>query len=298
MMADVAENEPPAGPSELPSGADEPTPPRGLDAEEYRRFQEFQRFQDYQRFVQQQGGGAPANLPVPVQPSVPVPQPGAPVPFDGPVPQHPVEARLAGMQQQLARIERVTNPPLWQKILRNKWLHRAVWLVIIVALASWGVPKLIHHYLGSGTDQNPAAPGNLPLPKNQSRELAQHQDDAVTDVYLFIATKRPDQACFLFLDGAGQEFANAVGASNCEAAIRQLEQQVTEADSYSTPTLTAQRPLTAPTMTIQSCDFDISGGPLLGNFVVSQQPDQTWGISEYSKGPGSCPSPTAAAPPT
>ena len=142
-MADVAENEPPA----LPSGADEPTPPRGMDAAEYRRFQEFQRFQDYQRFVQQQGGGPPANLPVPMQPGVPVQPGGVPVQPGAPVPQHPVEAQLAGMQQQLARIERVTNPPLWQKILRNKWLHRAVWLVIIVALASWGVPKLIHREL-------------------------------------------------------------------------------------------------------------------------------------------------------
>src|SRR6201992_1162781 len=158
MMADGAEKEPPA----LPSGADEPTPPRGMDAAEYRRFQEFQRFQDYQRFVQQQGGGPPANLPVPMQPGVPVQPGGVPVQPGAPVPQHPVEAQLAGMQQQLARIERVTNPPLWQKILRNKWLHRAVWLVIIVAVASVGVPKLLHHYLGSGTDQNPAAPGNLP----------------------------------------------------------------------------------------------------------------------------------------
>ncbi|HEX5407631.1 MAG TPA: hypothetical protein VFX16_35610 [Pseudonocardiaceae bacterium] len=277
----MAENEPPA----LPSGADEPTPPRGLDAAEYRRFQEFQRFQDYQRFVRQQGGGPPTNLPVPVQPGT-VHEP------------HPVEAQLAGMQQQLARIERVTNPPLWQKILRNKWLHRAVWLVIIVVLATWGLPKLINHYFGGGTDQNPAAPGNLPLPKNQSRELAQHQDDAVTDVYLFIALKQPEHACFYFVGAAGQEFANAVGASTCTAAVQKLERQVTDPGTYQAPILTAQRDLTSPTMAIRSCDFEIGGGPLLGNFVVTQQPDQTWGITSYSKGPSTCPATTIPAPPT
>lgn len=244
-----------------------------MDAEEYRRFQEFQRFQDYQRFASAQQQQPNGHLPAPMTPPAPHEQ------------HHALQTQLEGMRQQLARIERVTNPPLWQKILRNKWLHRAVWLLVLIGVGVWGVPALVGHYLGS--HQTPPGPADLPAPKNQAHELAQHPDDAVTDVYYFTATKVPDHACFYFLGAAAHEFAQAFGASTCEAAIQQLESQVTDAGTYATPTLIANRNLTSP-MTISSCDFTIQGGPVLGTFTVTQQPDQTWGITAYQRQPTSC----------
>ena len=124
MMTGVTDNEP-------------PTPPRGIDgigADEYRRFQEFQRFQDYQRFVEAQRQGA--NLPVPVQPGQPVPHHEQP---------QALEAQLDSMRQQLARIEKRPNPPLWKKILGNRWVHRLSGWCWWSCSPSWGVPMLINH---------------------------------------------------------------------------------------------------------------------------------------------------------
>lgn len=244
-----------------------------MDADEYRRFQEFQRFQDYQRFVTAQQQSPNGHLPVPVAPGQHEQQ-------------HAIQTELQGMRQQLARIERVTNPPLWQKILRNRWLHRAAWLVIVIILAVWGVPALIGHYFGD--HQTPSGPADLPAPKNQSHEYAQNPDDAVTDVYLFIATKVPDHACFGFTPQAEAQFARAFGEPTCQAAITTLEAQVTDPGSYQHPVLTVlQGNFTSPT-TISSCDFTIKGGPVLGMFTMTQQPDQTWAITDYRRQPTTC----------
>lgn len=244
-----------------------------MDAEEYRRFQEFQRFQDYQRFVTAQQQNRNGHLPVPAAPRQHEQQ-------------HAIQTELQGMRQQLARIERVANPPLWQKILRNRWLHRAAWLVIVIILAVWGVPALIGHYFGN--HQTPSGPADLPAPKNQSHEYAQHPDDAVTDVYLFTATKVPNLACFEFTSTAARQFAQAFDAPTCDAAITALAAQVTDAGSYQDPVLTAHRGAFTSPMTISSCDFIIQGGPVLGTFTVTQQPDQTWAITAYQRQPTTC----------
>jgi hypothetical protein len=266
--------------------AEDPTPPRGIDADEYRRFLEFQRFQDYQRFVQSQQG---ANLPAPVTPAPPALQP----------PPAELEAHLAGMRQQLARIEKVTNPPTWQKILRNKWLHRALWLVIIVAVASWGVPRLLQHYFGGGGDQhNAAAPGNLPAPIGQSGALPQGPYQAVGDVYLFVSDATdPSYQQFLcsdlFTPAAARQFGAADGGS-CRRAMTRLHQQVTPGaeQAYGSPVASTSRPPTSP-MVISSCEFTVTDGPVLGTFTVVQQ-DKGWRITNYAA-PAACPS---SAPPT
>lgn len=286
MMADVAENDP-----------DEPTPPRGIDAAEYRRFLEFQRFQEYQRFVeaqQRQGGGT--NLPAPVQPAHPAP-PAEPH-------QHDLAEHLAGMRQQLARIERVTNPPTWQKILRNKWLHRALWLVIVVAVASWGVPRLIHHYLGGDSDQatNGAAlrPGEIP----GSGRLETNPKDAVAAVYHIIAETPPDSACLEFSPRARGTFAADLHAPTCRQAVRTLHARLGPAgvNAYSfvqVPDTAVTR--SAGTARISSCAMGVDAGPRLGLFVVTENQFDEWQITGHSNEPDPCPAPppsSASTPPT
>jgi hypothetical protein len=294
MMADVAENDP-----------DEPTPPRGIDRvadpDEYRRFLEFRRFQEYQRFVegQQQGGGS--NLPAPVQPAQPQPQP-LPQPQQSPEQQHELAEHLAGMRQQLARIERVTNPPTWQKILRNKWLHRALWLVIVVAVASWGIPRLIHHYLGGDTDQptNGAAlrPGDL----QGSGRLEMNPKDAVAAVYHIVAETPPDSACLEFSPAARVKFAADLHAPTCRQAVRTLHAGLGPAgvDAYSfvqVPDSAVTR--SGGTARISSCAMGVDDGPRLGLFVVTENQFQEWQITGHSNEPDPCPAPSSAsAPPT
>lgn len=273
MMTDVTDNEP-------------PTPPRGMDADEYRRFQEFQRFQDYQRFVEQQQ--QQANLPVPVEPNQPV----APQPHPQ---QHALEAQLDTMRKQLERIERVTNPPTWRKVLGNKWLHRALWLVVLVAIGVWGVPALIQHYFGN--HNNAGGPGSLPLPKGESRELDASSNDTVHDVYMYIAQGYPKQACFYFSDAAANRFGRAFGQSNCEAAATKIKSMVTDAASYAEPNL-KQLPVPLANQqqtTISSCSFDVSSGPRLGTFTMTRQLDNTWLITGYAA-QQPCPTTSSVAP--
>jgi hypothetical protein len=282
----VAENEPPVEPPTPPTGMPAlpavpapPSMPPGLNADDYRRFQEFQRFQDYQRYVETQGG-QPAQ---PQQP--PTHQP----------PHHELMTHLSDMRQQLARIERITNPPLWQKILRNKWLHRAVWLVIVVVLATWGVPQVIHHYFGNA--DTGTGPGALPLPKGQSGVLPDGPHQAVADVYMFVAENQPTAACLIFSDAAKQQFAVASGAGDCPSAVTALYGQLIDKAAYAQPILTELPGPQGGSMTISSCSFKVTGGPRLGTFTLTKQA-QGWEITAY-QAPSPCPAPTSgSAPPT
>jgi hypothetical protein len=300
MMADVAENEPPAQqpgphphsdnlpsvrPPAVPAGSDAPTPPRGMDIEEYRRFQEFQRFQDYQRFVQAQQGP---------QPPAPIP-PGPP----GELPPHSeLESQIVGMRQQLSRIERVTNPPTWQKILRNKWLHRLLWLVVIVLLATWGVPKLIHHYFG-GTDQPGGTAALHPGEIQGSGRLATNPKDGVAAVYHIVAEAPPDEACLEFSPAARAEFARDLGAPTCLQAVRHIHAELDRAavNAYAfvqVPDSALVRNGTSAQ--VSSCGMTIDAGPRLGLFTLTQDSSDEWLITGHSREPDPCPAPTTVPP--
>jgi hypothetical protein len=309
MMADVAENEPPAQqpgprpPSDnlpavhqpaLPAESDAPTPPRDMDMAEYQRFQEFQRFQDYQRFVQGQQGPA---LPAPIPPQ----QPPGELP-----PRSELESQLVGMRQQLSRIERVTNPPTWQKILRNKWLHRLIWLVIIIALATWGVPKLVHHYLGGSEPSADADkhPGEI----QGSGRLAPDVKDAVAAVYHIVAESPPDIACLEFSPAARTTFGHDLsvgvgGRATCREAVRAINAKLGPAGikAYTNVQIPddALHSTDHKTVQISSCDIPLVSGPHLGLFMLTQQGTGDWLITGHSNEPNPCPAPTTtSAPPT
>ena len=284
------EDEAPTPPRGLPAVPD--AAPPGLNADEYRRFQEFQRFQDYQRFVESQRAGSPAHVRATTNPWAPVP------------PEHDVAAQLAGVRQHLAelsvaqtQINRTLNPPLWQKILRNKWLHRAAWLVIIVIIATWGVPVLVQHFFGdngSSANESPFKPKteNGLLPPDPKREVAA--------MYKFVARNDTGNGCFVFSAPAAAEFARAWGVSTCAQAINTLAAQVKDPDPYALTDLSLiQEPRYATTMTISSCSYAVVGGPRLGTFTMTRQ-DTGWLITGYARPEPSCPTPTttASAPPT
>jgi hypothetical protein len=306
MMADVAENEPPAQqpgprpPSDnlpavqkpaLPAGADEPTPPRGMDMEEYRRFQEFQRFQDYQRFVEAQQTPQGPHLPAPIPPSGP---PGE-LPARG-----ELESQLVGMRQQLSRIERVTNAPTWQKILRNKWLHRLIWLVVIIVLATWGVPKLVHHYFG-GNDEPGGAAALHPGEIQGSGRLATNPKDGVAAVYHIVAEAPPDEACLEFSPGARAEFARDLGAPTCLQAVRNIHAKLTTAaiNAYGFVQIPDSALVQSGTSAVvSSCAMVLDAGPRLGLFTLTQDSSNEWLITGHGNEPNPCPAPATSVPPT
>jgi hypothetical protein len=292
MMADMAENQPPAQPPgepptpptglpALPAGAP-PTPlPPGLDADEYRRFQEFQRFQDYQRFVaSQQGGTAQGNKPVPY-PS-PASYQGWP---GGPAPLPP---------------GRPSRPPIWLIILRSKLVRRLITLGLVV-LALY---IAYEHYFGSSDTNNPAV--LHPGPVQGSGRLATNPADAVAAVYHLIGENSPTNACLEFSTAAKAQFARDLGAPTCEAAVTAIYGQLDSAgrQAYNEVLVPSTAVTTnGSTAEVSSCGMGISAGPRLGAFVVTEDRFQGWQVTGHRSEPNPCPAAStttggAAAPPT
>ncbi len=311
----VGENEQPRGPIQ-PTGQ-EPlpdVPPVGVDPETFRQFQEFQRFQQFQRLTQStnpppappwtaEGGGlvpVDTSLPPPGAPLHGAPLHGAPSP--GP---SEVHEQLAGVRSQLAeirasqaKIEKVTNPPLWRKILRSTPVRWAAGLLILVILAVWGVPALIQHYFGSGNDPGSTDNAGLPQSKGDSGQLPTGPYDAVLDVYRLPAEGfPPSRTCYIFSTSAAAKFALAFGAKTCEDAVTGITARITDQDAY---TQLAPGdylpPVSGSTVTVSSCDFPVTGGPRLGTFTVTRQ-DQGWEITDYAA-QGPCAAPAGSATPT
>lgn len=249
-----------------------------MDSEEYRRFQEFQRFQDYQRFVEAQGNG---QAPVSAQP----PQDKA------------LATQLDGMRQQLARIERVTNPPMWRKILRSKWLHRAAWLVIVIILATWGVPKLIEHYFGNGSDNTPPSQAALPATNvGQSGEL-ETPKQTIHDVYQFIAEGNSKSLCGITMNArASGQFARIQGTQTCAGAVAKLNGALTTTDEVNQYVLADTSQLPDPhgnTYVVTSCQLAALNPPLppLATFTLTKQAQtaDSWQITNVTAPIEQCP---------
>lgn len=326
----------------------EPTPPPGVDPEEYRRFQEFQRFQEYQRFVEAQKAADQPTPPegtgglVPTRPGGPVPYvpPAPPVP-QGPRPGQDIHQHLAGMSQQLAaltasqeRVERVVNPPMWRKVLRNKWLHRLVGLVVVVVLGVWGLPLLISNLFGGNGG---ASSGGNPHPGSLEEKHVYTQGALQTVFYTYLAIGNDNpanndyakQMCLVFGTAARKNFADAAGipaggtqASRCEQAVAELHAKVTPGSDYGNaqPNLldlaepranqnvvaysscpvqadTSAQSVTTPAGVPVLSTFRVSGGPALGTFTLTRGSGNEWYVSDYSAQPV-CAATTPTASPT
>jgi hypothetical protein len=280
----VGENEQP-GTGNLP---DLPAaPPAGVDPETFRQYQEFQRFQEFQRYT---------NAP---------PQAGAPWTAEGGnlEPRPDVHEQLTGVRHQLqkiqdsqAKIEKVTNPPLWRKILRGTPFRWAVGILILIVLAVWGVPALVEHYFGSDAAAHTNGAGKPDTP-GDSGQLPTGPYDAVVDVYRLPAEGfAPSRTCFIFSAAAKKSFAQAFDVPTCEAAITKIASQITDRDAYAEPDLTRLPVPAGTTITVSSCDFTVTGGPRLGAFTVTKQ-EQGWEITGY-EGPLPCPATTPPTGPT
>jgi hypothetical protein len=155
-------------------------------------------------------------------------------------------------------------------------------LVALVLLGLWA----INHYFGptdtgskaidsggsSGNQIAPATPAGL--------------QGTVGLFYKHVAHNSPDNACNLFADDgrARKEFADAVGARDCQSAVRKLHDQVTDVSGYEMPGFTPEmtRPPTGQTVEISSCAMTVRGGPVLGRFTLRRQQNDTWIISGYA----------------
>ncbi|MEU6127693.1 hypothetical protein ABZ805_00855 [Saccharopolyspora sp. NPDC047091] len=249
--------EPPRTP---PVNAPAPDDEQTRQYEEYQRFREFQKFQEWQR--QQDGTGAQG---------APPPQPAATQPTSPQPPQgRPWWKKALGLLWSLLR-------PLLGRLL-----FLLITVVLVVALLFWLLSKLLGGVTGGGgggggTGGTPpgAAPVTPPSPQRVVRAF-----------YGYIA-HQPEQACALFTPEGGSAFAYYSQTPDCAAAAAKAHEQVTEPSSFSSPRFTNDVIEESDTgAVVDSCALSVSGGPPLGKFSMSRQPNGGWQIDNYQ--PAAC----------
>lgn len=183
--------------------------------------------------------------------------------------------------------------PPWRRLLRSKSLRRLVYLALVLLALTWAYD----HYFGGDDDAGrPAAEtGGGKARTNYLYSSSPHE--AVRMVYDDIAQKAVENVCLRFdVDrGVDQQFADNVGYADCSAAAVALGEQVTHVDDYAESVRSfGAKPITASELRIDSCDYQIEGGPALGVFTLTKQSykDQ-WLITGHEPGPKRCPEPTA-----
>jgi hypothetical protein len=317
MMSDVGDNEQPTDPPEqppVPSPQQPAQPQPDWSQEQLRQFQEFLRFQQFQEFSRQQDqppAAPPPTAPPLTGPDQPTPPSGLPAIPASTLPAVPatnapdLHQQLAGVSQQLTelsasqrRVERVVNPPLWKKILRSRPVRWVFALIILAIIGIWGVPALVHYYIG-GSDS--ASSGSNPTRAAVTSLSHDHPFGTIAHIVEGIGPGNGTETCQEYFDAAGQNaFAAAVGADNCADAILKLHPQVTSQDAYENPVF-SQDVLQLPqvpgpgqpqTVTISNCSVQYNGGPPLGTFTLRYSAQQQgWLVNGYA-------SPTRCAPPT
>lgn len=317
-MAVVTDNQRPWEPEQnQPAPRQEPR----LDPEQLRQFQEFQRFQAYLRFTATSGTATqgdeiqpwtPPQVPVPAQETTPVPyrlpEPPAADPPTPPTGNPLLHRQLAGVQRQLTelteaqrRAERATNPPLWRKILRNKWVHRLIALIVLLLVGSWlfGPKK-------NETKEQQAKP----ITGEEMRVPERTPLDAVYFVYYQAAGlpelhttsaqyKAATELCGRDFTPPGSDaFGRAFGKDRCADALLAISKLISNPDAYGEQfTSNTGLHFTSPGHAyISSCELNVEGGPLLGKFTLTRDSNGGWPITGFSREHRPCPTTTSGPP--
>lgn len=300
-MGDVADehaDERPGGDPD-PGAAIQPSasaqPPAPPSEEQLREFQQFQQFQDYLRYTEAQRVGGGGLVPGPERQLTPPPMP----------PQYPTGGgELVPDQNRQPALR--PKMPNWLTWLIRKVVGWAVALLLIGLAATWAY----HHYFPSttaGTDTKTVTDSGGGT-YHTNHVFSTDPYDAVAKVYKFIASppdvgspKYPVQACGLFDEPVQAKFARDIlpsGDGNCLTAVLNLHPQVTDPDAYFESISNVSGSPQSATMTINSCDFDIQGGPALGVFTVTRVEQGQWLITDHAPGPAKCPAAPATTPTT
>jgi hypothetical protein len=107
--------------------------------------------------------------------------------------------------------------------------------------------------------------------------------DTVRGVYRGVATNAPDEVCSRFTPEAARQFAGAFEAESCTTVVILLYHgRVADPQAYANTSLgsfTADDGQTSAE--IDSCEFEVRGGPRLGVFVLTADESGTWLITGH-----------------
>ncbi|WP_326568073.1 hypothetical protein VSH64_40770 [Amycolatopsis rhabdoformis] len=271
----------------LPSAPDQPP----LDAAQLEQFRQFQQFQDYLRFTQAQQGNQPAPQTdaglVPAGSRQPQTQQG----WEPPVP-----PERPGALERYEEPRRRRPVPRWLKRLGGKILGWVIVLLILGIAATWAYRHFFPSDEGKSSAQIAAEGGGT---YHTNHIFSTNPYEAVRFVFHNIAQGRVEDACGRFDEPIQTKFAQDVGQPDCKVAVEKLHAQVTNENDYaeSLPSYVSGAPA-AGTVTIDSCDYPIAGGPALGVFTVTQVDKGQWLITGHSPGPAKCGPASNSTPPT
>ncbi len=234
--------------------------PEATDDEEYRQYREFlefRKFQEWQRLHGTDGTGTEAP------------------PSGTPPPDRSTTSKRPGWKRALRRTLR---------LLRFKFVRRLLYLVLVLVLIYAG----INYYFG--TDNSGLSGSTTPDQLEQGRAalLPSEPRNTVDALYDSVVGEEDradvEIACALFSTRssptAADQFGGHFGEADCPAAIRKLHGQVTAPDAYRHLDRGQGRVKRSGDKAVVSTCEGITGGPPLGNFVLSARGDG-WIISGH-----------------
>ncbi|MFI5584036.1 hypothetical protein ACIA5G_03315 [Amycolatopsis sp. NPDC051758] len=280
----------PAGPS-TPAG--QPAQPP-MDPAQLEQFKQFQQFQDYLRFTQAQQGNQPAPPPDAGMVQAPPSQPATQNSGASQPPVIPPGYQLVPNDRGGGR----SGPPRWVKWLGKKVIAWVLAIVILGLAGTW----LYNHFFPNDAGKTSAQLAQEGGGKYHTNHVfSTNPYEAVRFVYHNVAQGRVDDACgrfqnegqrdvqTQFAQDIAQTFRQNVAQTDCKKAIEFLTTQVTNKNDYaeSLPSSISE-PLPGDTVTIDSCNYAVSGGPALGVFTVSKVEKGQWLITGHAIGPAKC----------
>ncbi|WP_397545387.1 hypothetical protein [Saccharopolyspora gloriosae] len=220
------------------------TSPDDDQLRQYQQFLEFQKFQEWQR----QQGDAPG----------------------------PAAGAAPGTEEPPAAPRRPRERPRWKKalgLLRFKLVRRLLYLVLILLLLLWVFSRV--------TDSGGGGGGNGGAPPDAAPITPESPQQVIRAFYNYVA-HQPEQACALFTEPGKAAFAYHFQSGDCTTAAQKAGAQVTQPNSYSSPRFTNDvMQQTGSQALVDSCSLQVSGGPPLGKFRMTRQPDGGWQIDQY-----------------
>lgn len=172
----------------------------------------------------------------------------------------------------------------WLVVLGSRIFWRALFLLLVVISVVWAY----NHFFGTDDPGDIAQDSGGVTGPAQGLSAPAGLQGTVGMFYKHVSFADTTRACTLFLrDDTRQKFANAYGASDCAAAVKDLKTKVTSVDRYQQimfPPDMLKTP-TSTKVTIDSCALTVEGGPRLGTFVV-EKVNAGWVITDWS--PSTC----------
>ncbi|PXY17133.1 hypothetical protein [Prauserella endophytica] len=251
------------------------SPPPDLDQEQLRQFQQFQQFQDFLRFQEAQRQGGAEVVP-------------------GQQPQyHPAPAATQQLIHQPPAPPR-RRVPGWLRWLGKKILGWLIFFLLLALALTWAY----NYFFGSDEGDSTKSAAQMGGGKYHTNEvLSTRPHVAVQKIYQLVAEGSYERACVRFDNDRGieQKFARDLGYPDCRQAVLGLQTEVSHVTDYSRSIYPQYYDPNATTLRIDSCDFEISGGPALGIFTLTKVERDQWLITGHEPGPKVCPDPAPDA---